>query len=83
MTTRLTYYPTVDTSSIADAAIVYSKMLLVSREGVVYDVLTSINDIPITTRQVLYNPGTGVLQFNENIPFNSGESINIVYETNP
>ena len=82
MTLRQTYYPTVDTSSIFDAAIVYSKMLFVAREGVVYDVLTSVNDIIINTRQVHYNPATGVLQFNSNIPFNSGESINIVYDPN-
>ena len=82
MTLRETYYPTVDTSSIFDAAIVYSKMLFVAREGVVYDILTSINDIAVTTRQVLYNPALGTLQFNSDIPFNSGESINIVYDPN-
>jgi hypothetical protein len=82
MTLRQTYYPIADTTNIFDAAIVYSKMLFVAREGVVYDVLTSVNDVLLNTRQVHYNPSTGVLQFNADIPFNSGESINIVYDPN-
>ena len=82
MTLRETYYPIPGESNIFDAAIAYVKMLFVARNGVEYDVLTSINDIIINTRQVHYNPSTGVLQFDANIPFNEQESINVIYDTN-
>ena len=82
MTLRETYYPIPGESNIFDAAIAYVKMLFVARNGVEYDVLTSINDIMINTRQVHYNPSTGVLQFDANIPFNEQESINVIYDTN-
>jgi hypothetical protein len=54
----------------------------VARSGVVYDVITNVNDIMITSRQVHYNPSTGVIQFDANIPFNEQESINVIYDTN-
>jgi hypothetical protein len=57
-------------------------MLFVARSGVVYDVITNVNDIMITSRQVHYNPSTGVIQFDANIPFNEQESINVIYDTN-
>jgi hypothetical protein len=57
-------------------------MLFVARTGVEFDVLTSVNDISVNTRQVHYNPSTGVLQFDPNIPFNEQESINVIYDTN-
>ena len=82
MTLRETYYPIPGESNIFDAAIAYVKMLFVARNGVEYDVLTSINDIMINTRQVHYNPSTGVLRFDANIPFNEQESINVIYDTN-
>jgi hypothetical protein len=82
MTLRETYYPIPGESSILDGAIAYVKMLFVARSGVEFDVLTSPNDIIINTRQVHYNPSTGVLQFDANIPFEEQESINIVYDTN-
>lgn len=83
MTLRQTYYPLVDATSITDAAIVYSRMLLVSREGVVYDVISGPNEVLfLGSRQVHYNPSTGVIKWNPNIPFNQGESINIVYDPN-
>jgi hypothetical protein len=57
-------------------------MLFVARSGVVYDVITNVNDIMITSRQVHYNPSTGVIQFDANIPFEEQESINVIYDTN-
>lgn len=82
MTLRQTYYPVPGESNIFDNAIAYVKMLFVARNGVEYDVLTSVNDIMINTRQAHYNPSTGVIQFDPNIPFEEQESINIVYDTN-
>ena len=82
MTLRETYYPIPGESNIFDAAIAYVKMLFVARNGVEYDVLTSINDIMINTRQAHYNPSTGVIQFDTNIPFEEQESINVIYDTN-
>lgn len=82
MTLRQTYITVPDTSSVFNVAMVYVKMLMVAREGVVYDIKTSINDIQVTSRQVHYNPSTGVLQFDANIPFNPKETVNIVYDTN-
>jgi hypothetical protein len=69
-------------SNVFDAAIAYVKMLFVARSGVVYDVITNVNDIMITSRQVHYNPSIGVIQFDANILFNEQESINVIYDTN-
>lgn len=83
MTLRQTYYPTTGENSVFDSAIAYVKMLFLSREGVVYDILTiSSVEIDLTSRQVQYNPSTGIIRFDEDIPFNEGETINIVYDTN-
>lgn len=82
MTLRQTYYPLAGLSNYTDATLAYSKLLMLSREGVVYDIITSNNDILVTNRQVLYQPSTGLIQFDSNIPFNQGESINIVYDPN-
>lgn len=82
MTLRQTYYPLPNESFVVDASIAYVKMLFVARTGVEFDVLTSVNDISVNTRQVHYNPSTGVLQFDPNIPFNEQESINVIYDTN-
>ena len=82
MTLRQTYHPFEGNTSYTDATLAYSKLLMLSREGVVYDIITSNNDILVTNRQVLYQPSTGLLQFDTNIPFNQGETINVVYDPN-
>ena len=82
MTLRQTYYPVPGDSNVFDAAIAYVKMIFVARNGVAYDVITNVNDILITNRQVHYNPSTGVIQFDANIPFEEQESINVIYDTN-
>jgi hypothetical protein len=83
MTTKKTYYPAEGLTSIYDGSIAYTKMLMVAREGVLYDIITTNNDILLNSRQVRYSPGLAELSFNADIPFNLNESINIVYETNP
>lgn len=81
MTTKKTYYPLFGLIDITDANIAYVTMLMVSRSGVVYDVVIDNDDVFINTRQVRYAPAFGSLNFNEYIPFNQGEDIEIVYKT--
>ena len=38
-------------------------------------------DAVITGLEVGYTPSSGRLNFDENIPFESGNSINVIYET--
>lgn len=83
MTVEKTYYPTITTNYIFDSALAYTKLLMVAREGVTYDILVSNNDIAITNRQVLHQPAYGAMYFTSEIPFNENETVNIVYETNP
>lgn len=82
MTIEQTYYPSPGLNQIYDATLAYVKVLMVARSGTVYDVLISNNDISINTRQVLYQPSFGALVFNSEIPFISGESVNIIYDPN-
>lgn len=83
MTTEITYHTIINTNYIYLAALAYTKVLMVAREGVTYDILVSNNDIAITNRQVLHQPAYGVIFFNSDVPFNQNETVNIVYETNP
>jgi len=83
MTVEKTFHPFAALNEITDAAFAYTKVLMVAREGVTYDILVSNNDIAIGNRQVLHQPAYGVLLFNVDIPFNQNETVNIVYETNP
>lgn len=81
MTTHKTYYPTLGQSTITDAALAYVKVLEVDRSGVVYN-LTDLSVLPTDTGLFCgYNQSTGTIEFL--IPFNTGESINVIYETNP
>ena len=83
MTVEKTYYPSPTLNEITDAAFAYTKVLMVAREGVTYDILVSNNDLAITSRQVLHQPAYGAMYFTSEIPFNENETVNIVYETNP
>ena len=77
-----TYYPTVGLSFITDASIVYAKMLFVARSGVEFNVDTvALNEDG--GNYCLYTASTGTINFNPDQPFISGESINIIYDTNP
>ena len=81
MTTRKTFTTVPDALTIYDSAIAYTKMLMVSREGMTMDVVVSNDDITITNRQALFQPGLGTIVFNNT--FNPNETINVIYETNP
>ena len=81
MTFEKIYTTVPETNIISDAAIAYSQMLMVSREGSVLNIKESNNDIPVTNREVLYQPALGNLVFNDQMPFNEMETIQIVYKT--
>lgn len=87
MVVKKTYYPAglpaVENSAINDAALAYVQPLMVSRSGVVFS-LTDNDALLISgSPYYQYNPSIGSIIFNQNIPFESNESINIIYETNP
>lgn len=81
MTIEKTFYPSATLNQITDAAFAYTKVLMVARDGVTYDILVNNSIISLTSRQVLHQPANGVLYFD--FPFIQNESVNIVYETNP
>lgn len=81
MTKRKTYYPTAGDYEITDTELFYVQVLEVDRSGTLYDILLSNDVISLNTRQVRYATGYGTLAFNEDIPFISGESVNVIYET--
>jgi len=84
MTVEKTFYPSPTLNQISDAAFAYTKVLMVAREGVNFDILVSNDDVPgLDTRQVLHQPAYGVIVFSGGLPFNENESVNVVYETNP
>lgn len=81
MTIEKTFYPGATLNQITDSAFAYTKVLMVARDGVTYDILVNNNIISLTSRQVLHQPAYGILYFD--FPFIQNESVNIVYETNP
>lgn len=81
MTTRKTYYPRPLASSITDPSLAYVKMLELDRSGRVYS-KTNLASLPDDTGLFYgHNVSTGTIEFL--IPFQPGESINVIYETNP
>lgn len=87
MVIKKTYYPiglpAVENTGISDAALAYVQPLMVARSGVVFN-LTDNDGVLISGNPFYkYTPSTGTIQFNPNIPFESNESINVIYETNP
>lgn len=85
MTKRKTYNTNTATTenTIVDTTLIYTKMLMVCREGVNYDIYFSNLYHPLSSRQVRFAVSTGTIAFSELIPFNDNETIDIVYETNP
>lgn len=78
MVKEKTYYPLSGFYEITDAALAYVDVLMVARSGVVYNE-TDISTLP-TDVGLFYghNSATGSIQFL--IPFESNESINVIYE---
>lgn len=83
MTTEKTYYPTAGTNVVIDASIAYIKPLMVSRSGMVHNLTTDSGLVNSDDNFYSYTSATGTLTFNVNYPFNTDESVNIIYETNP
>ena len=82
MTLSVTYYPLIGQTSITDAQLAYIRPLLVARSGVEFNIDKDfLNEGG--GNFCLYTASTGTISFNENQPFNTGESINVVYGTNP
>lgn len=87
MVVKKTYYPiglpAAENIGISDAALAYVQPLMVARSGVVFN-LTDNDGVLISGSPFYqYTPSTGTITFNPNIPFESNESINVIYETNP
>ena len=83
MTIEVTYYPLINQTEITDAQLAYIRPLLVARSGVVHS-KTDIDALLVSGSPFYqYNASTGTISFNPNIPFNTDESINVVYGTNP
>lgn len=83
MVVKKTYYPLQGFTGVTDASIAYVKILMLSREGNVMN-RTSDNGVLISGGLwYQYYPSTGTIMLNPQQPINQGESINIVYETNP
>ena len=82
MTVRKTYYPFEGDLSISDSSLAYVKILMVTRSGLQFNVIPYTSSFPPPDeRTCLYNNSDGSIVFVIN--FNSNESINVIYETNP
>lgn len=79
---RKTYQCVPGETSIAAPELAYIEQLhMVALNGNVHRIITSNDDLILTGLQVRHSPSFGGLYFNENIPFEAGNSINVVYET--
>lgn len=83
MTVKKTYYPEAGFTGILDPDLAYTKILMLSREGVVFNETSDNATLISGGLWYQYAPGNGNITFNPQQGFNQGESINIVYETNP
>ena len=81
MTIEVTYYPLINQTEITDAQLAYIRPLFVARSGVVHS-KTDIDALLVSGSPFYqYNASTGTISFNPNIPFNTDESINVVFKT--
>jgi len=69
--------------TITDSALAFVKKVhMVSLNGNVHQIKINYPfDAVITGLEVGYTPSSGRLNFDENIPFEAGNSINVIYET--
>ena len=84
MVIKKTYYPAglpaVEAYAIVDASLAYVQPLMVARSGTVHS--QTDNDAILISGSPFYqyDPFIGSIIFNPNIPFESNESINVIYE---
>lgn len=80
MTTQRTYNTTPGLWYINTSDLVYRTIFRVTRGTDVHYITISESDISITNDNVRYAPSLGGLYFDENIPFENNEKINVIYE---
>lgn len=79
---RKTYQCAPGTTSLTAPELAYVPVLhMVALNGNVHRIITSDDDMVLTGLQVRHSPSFGALFFNELIPFEAGNTINVVYET--
>lgn len=83
MILQKTYYPTglpiAEITQITDIDLISCTMLMLSRSGSVYSLTDDVGMLTNGQLFYLFNASTGVITFE--IPFNSGEDVEIVYKT--
>lgn len=80
MTKNKLYYPIAGTYSIVDAELAYTQILLVSRNGQVYNVLYPGNEGILGGLYVTYLESQGRINFDSTMPFLEGETVNIIFD---
>jgi hypothetical protein len=68
---------TAGNTTVSDAALTGKEVLLVAREGSVYNETTGTP----TGRYFKFTSGTGTITFDSSIPFNTGEVVYVEYKT--
>ena len=68
---------TPEASTVSDAALIGKEILMVAREGSVYNETTGTP----TGRYFKFTSGTGLITFDSGIPFNTGEIVYVEYKT--
>lgn len=74
------YYPNPGAVSITDSELAYSTLLLVSRNGQVYNVVQPGGTGIEGGLYVYYAPSLGTITFDSAMPFYVGETINVIFE---
>lgn len=78
MTINRIYNPSQGTSFIVDAQLAFTEIYLVSRNGMVYNVLQPGNEGIVGGLYVAYLPSMGRINFDT--PFELNETVNIIFE---
>lgn len=82
MLSRKTYNCTPGGYFLVSPDLAYiKKLIMVSLNENVYNIIVSNDDLILTGLTVRYSPAFGTLFFNDSIPFESGNTINLIYET--
>jgi len=80
MIVRKTYNCVIGSTFVISPDLAYVRVHKVALGGNDYNVFEDNNDSLVTGLSVRHAPGLGGLYFDENIPFESGNTINVVYE---
>ena len=80
MIVRKTYNCVAGETSITDASLAYVTVHRVAKSDNVYFITVSEDDLTLSDFECRHSKSFGGLYFKEEIPFNNGEKINVVYE---